>query len=294
MFGLELWFAAAVVSSVGIGVYSYTHKIASMRGYNSALINSYGMGMSSSLLFITALFFDGLQTLTPIMAGVALAAGITFLISSNIRIDALRYLDATVALPIHKVVSPLFAIFLGIILFGEQFSVYEWAGLVFSLLTPILLISRHENGRQKHLIKGLILISLSAMGAAVVAYLNKLGADIFTSVLFYGAVANSLGTVIGVMQYKFRNKNKGGIVEVHHFDGPMLKLVLVGSLAQYVGFSCFLLAFDWGGTLGIVYTINSLYILIPIILSIIFYNEHWNLRKIVAIILSIAALGLLR
>ena len=53
-------------------------------------------------------------------------------------------------------------------------------------------------------------------------------------------------------------------------------------------------AYSLGGSLGIVYTINSLYILIPITLSIMFYNEHWNLRKVTAIALSIAALWLLK
>jgi uncharacterized membrane protein len=59
------------------------------------------------------------------------------------------------------------------------------------------------------------------------------------------------------------------------------------------GFFLTLLAFIYGGPLGIVYTINSLYILLPIILAIIFYGEHWNVRKAVAIILSVLALALL-
>ncbi len=52
-------------------------------------------------------------------------------------------------------------------------------------------------------------------------------------------------------------------------------------------------AFADGGPLGIVYTITSIYILIPIILSIIIYKEHWNTQKVVAIVVSILALGLL-
>ena len=48
------------------------------------------------------------------------------------------------------------------------------------------------------------------------------------------------------------------------------------------------------GSLGVVYAIQSLYILIPIILSIVIYKEHWNVRKIFAIILSLAALAFLR
>lgn len=54
-----------------------------------------------------------------------------------------------------------------------------------------------------------------------------------------------------------------------------------------------LFAYTIGGGLAVVHTILSLYIIITIVLSIIFYNEHWNLQKIAAVTLSIAALGLL-
>ena len=43
-------------------------------------------------------------------------------------------------------------------------------------------------------------------------------------------------------------------------------------------------------SLSISYTINSFYILIPIILSMIIYKEHMNLRKGVAIVLSLLAI----
>jgi len=69
-------------------------------------------------------------------------------------------------------------------------------------------------------------------------------------------------------------------------------VVLMGIL-QSCSFLFIMLAFA-EGTLSIVYTVQSLYILIPIILSIIIYKEHWNARKVVAIILSIAALALLK
>lgn len=294
MFGMELWFVAAIISVLGVGIHSYTHKVASVRGYNSALISSYGMGISSALMFLTAFLLDGSQTVSLLMFGTALTTGVVYLIGSNLRIDALRCLDATIALPIHKIVSPLVAILLGVFFLQEGFTFYEWFGLGMSMLIPALLISRHEKGRQKNLFKGLILISLSSFAAAIVAFLNKVGADLFVSVLFFGAVTNSLGTAIGVLQYRLRKKNTVGIEEVHHFDSRMLRLVFFGSIAQYIGFSSFLLAFDLGGSLGIVYTINSLYILIPIILSIIIYKEHWNVRKIIAIVLSVAALALLK
>ena len=54
-----------------------------------------------------------------------------------------------------------------------------------------------------------------------------------------------------------------------------------------------LFAFSVGGTLAVVQTIHSMYILIPIVLAIIFYNEYWNLQKAAAIVLSVVSLAFL-
>ena len=54
-----------------------------------------------------------------------------------------------------------------------------------------------------------------------------------------------------------------------------------------------LYALSYGGPVAIVYTVTAMYILIPIVLAIIFYNEHWNTQKVIAIIISVAALALL-
>jgi len=65
-------------------------------------------------------------------------------------------------------------------------------------------------------------------------------------------------------------------------------------VVQFASFTTFLYAFAFNGPLAVVYTIHSLYILIPIILSIIFFNEHWNTRKVIAIVASVAAILLMR
>ncbi len=77
------------------------------------------------------------------------------------------------------------------------------------------------------------------------------------------------------------------------YANGIMTVALMRTIFAGGGFFFTLLAFIYGGPLGIVYTINSLYILPPIILAIIFYGEHWNLRKAVAIILSLVALALL-
>jgi uncharacterized membrane protein len=45
--------------------------------------------------------------------------------------------------------------------------------------------------------------------------------------------------------------------------------------------------------LSIVYTIHAHYILIPIIFSVIYYKEHMDLRKFLAVLISMIAIAFL-
>jgi multidrug transporter EmrE-like cation transporter len=57
---------------------------------------------------------------------------------------------------------------------------------------------------------------------------------------------------------------------------------------HYTSFYCFTRALE--GNLAVVFTINSFAILIPIILSIIFYKDHFNFKKAFVIALSIVSI----
>jgi uncharacterized membrane protein len=54
-----------------------------------------------------------------------------------------------------------------------------------------------------------------------------------------------------------------------------------------------LFAFSEGGSLSVVQTIHSMYILIPIVLAVIFFKEHMNWQKVVAIVFSVVSLAFL-
>lgn len=209
--------------------------------------------------------------------------------------DGLRYIDATIFLPLNKFVSPLVALLIGVVVFGELLNPTEWWGIVLGAMVPLLLISASETGRQKNIKKGLVLVVVSATLAAVNAAVNKSGADMFTSVLLFAATAQAFGAVAGSVIYLYRKKDvANAIAETHYTDPKLLVLSAFSGVIQAISFGSFMLAFAFGGALAIVYTIHSLYILIPITLAIIFYREHWNARKITAIALSILAVVLMR
>lgn len=206
--------------------------------------------------------------------------------------DSLRYIDTTIALPIHKFISPLFALLIGAMVFNEHLTISEWAGILFGVLVPLLLINRIENNRQENLKRGLILIIISAFLSGIGAAIYKLGANLFSAVLLFAGIANILLATASLVLHK-NNRSKSNTVEVKPLDSSFFKLAFIIGLIQMTAFTTLMMSFSHNGPLAVVYTITSLYIVIPIVLSIIFYNEHWNTRKVVAIVLSILAVVLM-
>ena len=285
----------SMVAAVFAGLHLFVQKVGSVRGYNSSLLNTYSSALSSVLGFLVAGWFEGFSEISWTMVAFGVLNGVFYIIGANLRMDAMRCIDATILLPLHKFVSPLLALGIGVLFFSEILSSREWLGIALGVLVPLLLISRNEHTRQVNIQRGLILIVASALFAALGAAVSKEGTNLFTSVLLFAAVSNAFGAIAGSVQYRLRRKNSGSIApDIHFADHKLLLLSLVSGVIQYVSYATFILAFAYGGTLAIVYTIHSLYILIPIVLAIIIYKEHWNVQKLIAIALSFAALWFMR
>ena len=285
----------AVFSAVFSGLLTFLQKVGSVRGYNSSLLNSYSNGFSALIGFVVAGFLEGYGGFSWSLLGFGFISGLIYIIGVNFRMDALRYIDATILLPLHKFVSPLIVVVIGVTFFEELLSTKEWWGIILGMFVPLMLISSSEKLRQRNLKKGLWLMLFSAVFAAVNVAINKESTDIFTSVLLFMFVTNASSALVGSVIYRFRKKDSSSLVpEVCHFDSKLISLAVLSGVFQVISFATLLLAFANNGPLAVVYTIHSLYILIPISLAIIFYKEHWNFRKVTAIVLSILALFLMK
>lgn len=292
---MEIWFIAAVMGAVFAGLSNFYFKIAASRNYDAELFSLYGGVISIVVIGSLMIFYP-----SPLFVAGGLFIALTtaggFLIATNniYKIFALRHIDATIYYPLYKILSPALAIVIGISLFQETFSFVEWSGLLISLAVPVLLITKTENGRQNNLVAGLLLVLLTGVFSAGSAALYKLAIDAGMTtivVLFYASIGLFIGSLFTVWFKTGWRKLKLRIITETNpglIFGAGMRAVLISA-----SFGFMLYAFAHGGTLAIVQTIHSLYILIPIILAIIFYNEHWNLQKAIAIVLSVSALALL-
>lgn len=287
----ETWFILAIVSAIAGGIASFTIKVAAMEKQNIHALNTYAGIISVIVVFFCTLIFSDFSSFWHPMALFASFAALAFVLSSIAKLKGLERMDSTLFFPLFKVFSPALIIVAGIVFFAESFSAKEWIGLILSLLVPVLLISKAEHLRQTDLVAGIGFMIIAVLAAVFSSATWKYGVDISLNVWLFLLVNVTSFFFFSFISLAFMKKRplKEELLQIT--NKSFLKNALWMGSSLIISGIAIVFAFADGGTLAIVYTINSLYILIPIILSIIVYKEHWNARKVIAIVLSILALG---
>jgi drug/metabolite transporter (DMT)-like permease len=133
--------------------------------------------------------------------------------------------------------------------------------------------------------------ALSALAAGVNTIVVKLDPSFILPLVF---LANGFAALFGFALFFNKHRREKEVQkEFKKTCTPrFLWLTLIIGSTQLLSFYFILLAIA-GDTLSIVYSINAHYILIPVVLSVWFYKEHWNRRKALALTLSLLALVLL-
>lgn len=291
---MELWFIISVIGMIVTGVSNFFFKIVAARGLNAELFMLYSS--LTSIVIAGGLVWWSKQPMLGfgVATAVLLGSGIISAVSGSLKVYALRYIDSTIYFPLFKLVTPALAICAGVLLFGESFTVLEWVGLAVGLLVPLILITPAENTRQQNLTLGLVLVVVTGIISALTAVSGKYAIDaavpVFSTLLFtvIGIAAGALGLIV----YR---RGVRGVWHVLTTETDLFLLKVAITRASLISFGVWtmLFAFSQGGTLSVVQTIHSMYILIPVVLAIVFYHEHWNWQKAAAIALSVASLALL-
>ncbi|MFZ2886300.1 MAG: DMT family transporter [Minisyncoccia bacterium] len=282
-----LW---TLLSTLLAGCQMFAQRVSAAEGRNSALngVIMYGFSGLAALILLVVFYEipDELFWITVF----GLAAGITHGIGNFIRIESLKYIDSVIFFPINKVLGPLIVIAGGLWWFGETLSLREIIGITLSLCVPLVLISSAEHHRQTNLHRGLIFLVISTVLTSIGALFTKEGVAYDETLLAIMVLGQFSGAATSLAIF-FREKHvrAGKNFGITLSD---LKLGLITSFFSFTGFYTFLKAASVGH-IGLVYTIHAHYILVPIVLSIWWYREHIDKRKIAAVALSFLAIGLL-
>ncbi len=286
--GLEatLWTLAATF--IG-GFASFVQRVVAREGRSSALNGAF-MYAGPSVVALIALPFIGVPISWQIVALYSITMGVIYAVGNYTRIEGLRHIDSVIFFPLNKVFGPLLVIAASIVFLGESLTGLQLIGVIFSITVPLLLISQSEKHRQNNLTLGLIFLAISTVLVAVSQVLAKVILTVDPSVIFMMGVSQLTGFAVsmGIHARSHTEENHvASFSQRRDWELGILSAIL-SVFALYSLFKAISL-----GQLSLVYTIHAHYILIPIILSVWWYGEHINFRKLAAVVVSFLAIALL-
>jgi len=288
----ETWFLFAIASAFVGGISFFTNKYATTKEHDPELSILYGTIVSFILITGAALFFSDISNLSSFIIILGLVVGVINSIAALLKMTTLQHLDVTIFLPLQKVLGPILILLVGLLIFKESFTLYEWFGMSIGLLVPLILIDKTEHTRQSNLLLAFGFVFFVALLGTLSSSIGKVSVDIAQDAWWVAATTN-FGMVLGAIAlFVIKNKTIHSCTQVITTNSSA-NLCLTASIrgVTRIGSSLlFFFALLWGGKFVLVSFINSLYILIPIVLSILIYKEHINIRKSLAIIISLFSL----
>ncbi len=283
---METWVLYAIASVFFVGIYNFGMKIIAKRNYNTSFVTiiSYSTAAVISWLYYCYthqenLFIDSFLLVWLL----AFFHRIFLFISTLTRVEGLKNIDTTIFYPIYKAFFPILMTVISMFYFKENLNWYEWIWIIIGIVIPLLLINKFENTLQKNLKLGIIFIILTTITAWIGSVISKLLATksldldlfIFLWFLFWIFIA-------GWNYVFFQGKDiKKNTKEWVYPFWIMLWFIIFWWFYTYTA------SLSWN--LAIAVTINSFSILIPIILSVIFYKEEMTYKKAFVIFLSIVS-----
>lgn len=280
-----LWALAATVAA---GIQLFISKIIAHEQRDGAFNGLMMYGLSGVIAGLILLIHPWpINWLVVGLFGVA--GGAIHAIGNYIRIESLKNIDSVIYFPLNKLLGPLLVVFAGVTLFRDSLTAIQYVGIALSLCVPLILISAGEHHRQKNLRHGLFLLIQSTVLTAGSVLFSKEGLVLAPDVLFMIGAGQLGGTVCSLL-ILFRQK--GLRTMVTHVDRRDVLLGLITGAIAFASTYTLYKAFVTG-LISIVYVIQAHYILIPIVLSVWWYREHINTRKVVAIIVSLLAISVL-
>lgn len=279
---METWFIYALLSGLTAGLYSFFLKVSAEKNHSGALVTMYSMFTASGLAFV--FFAFSLEKISPLWLFLltAVVNGTFYLIAITTRVASLKNIHTTIYFPIYKTLGPSLMLLLSIFIFSEPLNTSEWIGFLLGISIPLMLVNKKESGLQINLKKGLMYLVIGTLFGVLSSSTAKIVTLNDLNVFGYIFLSFLIGGFISLIYYKRTPQQN-----IESND----KLKRIGILNGVMLFlSTYFFAKATIGNLAIVYTINSFSILVPILLSIFIYKEHFSIKKGAVIILTLLSL----
>lgn len=285
---METWIIYALFSGVLAWLYSFCLKVVAMRGYDTYIVTFYDYLIWATISWLYLLYYLSYSSIAvddAIFTIMLSAVNVIFFSLSILsRVEWMRNIDSVIFFPLYKTFWPILVTSASLFIFQETLTFKESLWIIAGIMVPIMLITKTENRIQKNLLLWVILVVVTSLLTTVSSIgikelmIRELSVELFIFSSF------AIGTLLTLIGYEVHKKKSAKRYQTRW----IFKFSIWVALIHLASFIVFVLALEWN--LAIVFTINSFSILVPIILSIIFYGEHFNTKKGIVIGLSIVSI----
>lgn len=267
------------------GFYSFVIKFIAHKKYDVKLITIYSYWWG----FVFALCYVLYQWITlefsQIVLILAFINTLFYYFSILSRVESMKNIDSVIYFPIFKTLTPVMVALFSFFYLQESLNMQEFIWIVLWLCVPLWLLHKTENKRQKNLKRGVIFLLITSLLTLLSSIAAKQLHIVEWDVLTFLIISMFFWTGISLLTYKSQKKTQ---LKKEYYNKNFLLLWVIIGLLHVTSFYAFAQSLQWN--LAIAFTINSFSILIPIVLSIFFFKEHFNLQKWFVIWLSILSM----
>jgi drug/metabolite transporter (DMT)-like permease len=282
---MDTWLLFAIASIFTSGFHNFTLKVAAEKNYNVSIINIYSYLIWILFLWAYLVFDWGSvdYSIIYIMSIFAFLNWLLFVLWVFSKIESMKNIDTVIFFPLYKTIWPILVTIVSLFVFNETLQFKEIIGILIWISVPLFLITSSENKKQKNLYLWIILVLVTAILSTIGSWISKEVMLREYNLVFYVFMMSVFWLLFSIFSYYYLNNKKK---KYNH--KWIWKFSFISWVLHTGSFFTFMLALKWN--LAIVFTIASFSILIPIILSIIFYNDHFSVKKWLVIALSIISI----
>ena len=284
---MELWMIYAILWGVFVGISNFLSKSVA---YN--WINKYRVSLIIKWVFLLCssifLLFNLKYVEFSLLLWILIIWREIFATEKWLFImESLKYIESTIFFPIHKVINYFVALFVWMLIFDEYLWNFWYIALILAIFMVLLLTDNENKKAQINYKKWIFYLILSNIAVWFSSSINKY----FSSINFDIPTYIFLSSIVWCV-YMLTTKKGAHIESDKKIHKKELKFWIIKWLSLYWWFWLLLLSLKWWEFV-LVNIIFSSSIFIPIILSIIFYKEVVNLKKILAFMLFLVIIVLL-
>lgn len=283
---LPVWFYIGVVSFALFGISSVFDKyiLRDMpKSFNSIDVSVYKMGFDCLLLVIFMVLFSVNFSIIDVVNGGFI--GFIYGVANILYYRVLQENDVNLVVPIIQGGTVVIVFVLGIYLFSEGFVYYNLIGLVILVIGVVVLYNPSKKKIKKY---GLILMVLTVITISS----HMVIANYYSSSSNPLALASFMYMSATLTSYSYQaayKRNMSRFIEV--VSVRKVLEIFVGSIFASIGTYLLYLSFKLG-KVSYIYTLSGFQSVVILILSVLFLNESFTIKRLIGIIMIFIGISL--